>query len=412
MGANNYNNAVKIAKQCMMWLDNNTVMPQLVNTEYKEEYRDSGAKGGDTFNVRVPVAGGQIAHGAAATPDSYQDTYVPITLAQHNISMNFTTKELLMNVEDGEGAFMRNVLGPKISALASYIDQGAFDLYEHISQMTGVPGTLPTSTNPFLEANAYLDDAAVPRDGQRVAVVSPWSQASIVNGNRTLFHASNELEKEFTSGEMGIAAGLKFYMDQNVKNHTCGDFTTATPHVDGATVDGATSVQTNDWASGATNLKAGDIISFENVYAVNPITKATSRQLKQFCVAAAISDTSGSILIALTEPLTLTGNYQNINALPVNDAAVYFFGAHANTYSGKVSNTDLVFHRDAFGLMFLDLPVPESAVFAKRVKSKKTNMAIRLVQFYNGMTDQELYRLDVLFGWALYRPHFAARVQG
>ena len=43
---------------------------------------------------------------------------------------------------------------------------------------------------------------------------------------------------------------------------------------------------------------------------------------------------------------------------------------------------------------------------------RSLNIPIRLIQFYNGSTDQELYRLDILFGWAVLRDQFACRVVG
>ena len=45
-----------------------------------------------------------------------------------------------------------------------------------------------------------------------------------------------------------------------------------------------------------------------------------------------------------------------------------------------------------------------------RVRSKKLNVPLRMIQWYNGTQDTELYRLDVLFGWSVLRPTFAARV--
>ena len=78
----------------------------------------------------------------------------------------------------------------------------------------------------------------------------------------------------------------------------------------------------------------------------------------------------------------------------------------------KTTRQSLLFHPDAFGLACVDLPKPESATYCVRVRSPRLNIPIRLIQFYNGSTDQELYRLDILFGWAVLRDQFACRVVG
>ena len=99
-------------------------------------------------------------------------------------------------------------------------------------------------------------------------------------------------------------------------------------------------------------------------------------------------------------------------ALPIYGAAVSVWGSTSNAYGNKSTRQSLLFHPDAFGLACVDLPKPESATYCVRVRSPRLNIPIRLIQFYNGSTDQELYRLDILFGWAVLRDQFACRVVG
>ena len=411
MPTNSYNNAVKITKMAMDCLENNTVAAKFVNREYKSEFADTGAKQGDTINVRIPGFYG-VRQGSTAQPQGYNDSYVPVTLSQFGADLEFTTKDLKLAVEDGE-AFKQNVLNPLIAPVASYIDGLVTGLYSQVTQFTGTPGTKPTAVDNYLNAGAMLDDWGVPRDGERNAILSPWSQASMVKGLSGLFTPSGEIGRQYTEGTMGRALGMKWSMDQNIRNHTTGTFGTSTPAMNGATADGATTIATDGWASGASALKAGDIISIAGVYGVNPVTKLSTGQLQQFRVTTDTSDSGGAMAtLPISPAIILTGPNQNVTAVPVNDAAVYVYGKNDNTYSNKVTNADLVFHRDAFGLVSVDLPKPESAVFATRIRSKNLDISMRLVQFYNGLTDKELYRIDVLAGSALFRPKWAVRVQG
>lgn len=411
MATNSYNNAVRITKMAMDCLENNLTLTKFVNREYKSEFADTGAKMGDTINVRIPGFYG-VRQGSTAQPQGYNDTYIPVTLNQFGADLEFTTKDLRLAIEDGE-AFQQNVLNPLIAPVANYADSLIAGLYTSVTNSTGTPGTKPTDLTYYLNAGALLDDNAAPRDGQRSAVISPWSQASMVQGLKGLFHSADQIQRQYEEGTMGLAAGLKFSMDQNIKTHTTGTFGTSTPAMAATAADGATTLNVNGWASGASALKKGDIITIANVYAVNPVSKVSTGQLKQFVVTADTSDSGGAMAtLPISPAVILTGPLQNVTAVPTSSAAVYVYGLQNNTYSNKASNADLVFHKDAFGFVSVDLPKPESAVFATRVRSKKLDISMRLVQFYNGLTDKELYRIDLLAGVAAYRPNWACRVQG
>jgi hypothetical protein len=106
--------------------------------------------------------------------------------------------------------------------------------------------------------------------------------------------------------------------------------------------------------------------------------------------------------------MLLTGPTQNIDALPVTSARITPTAA-----TGKVSPVSFVGHPQAFVMASADLElIPGGPDVCHRVKLKDLNMSVRVSRFWNGMTDQHLYRLDVLFGWALYRPQFIVRNQG
>ena len=125
------------------------------------------------------------------------------------------------------------------------------------------------------------------------AILSPWSQASLVQGLKGLFHSADQIQRQYEEGTMGLAAGLKFSMDQNIKTHTTGTFGTSTPAMAATASDGATTLNISGWASGASQLKKGDIISVAGCYAVNPVSKTSTGQLQQFVVTADTSDSSG-----------------------------------------------------------------------------------------------------------------------
>lgn len=408
MASNSFNNLVAITKSAMDVLENNLTFAKYVNRRYAPEFNGHGAKNGDTINVRIP---GQytVRSGPQASPQAYNDTFVPLTVSQKGVDLQFTTAQLLLNVEDGD-AFKTNVLQPMIAPLANQVDLDGLLLSNQVWQAAGTPGTPPTDLSSFLTAGAILDEAAVPRDGMRSAIVDPRTQVSLVNGLKGLFHSSTQIEQQYEEGTMGLAAGLKFSMDQNVQSQTFGQLG-GTPVVASAPSDGATSVSTSGWtASAAVRMKKGDVFTMAGVFKINPVSKTSTGQFQQFVLTSdASSDGSGNATLNFSPAIKVSGPTQNVTALPAVSAAITPLAT-----SNAVSPMNMVFHRDAFGLVALDLPKPDGIPGSQvvRVRSKKLDIAIRMIQWYDGTQDTDLYRLDLLYGWAAYRPTFACRVQG
>lgn len=399
MASNAFNNVALITKSAMDVIENNLTFTKFVNRQYDDQFKLDGAKPGDTANIRIPGFY-NVRSGSTANPQGYNDTYKPVVLNQYGVDVAFTSKELRLNMEDGE-AFQQNVLNPMIAPLANYIDQLGLAQYSQIYQAAGTPGTAPTDLQTFLDAGAILDEAGAPRDGEWSAVMSPRTQSSIVGGLKTLYNPTTDIAEQYRSGTMGrLAGGFKFSMDQNVASHSNGTVVAATSSVSAQVTEGATTLSAS---GGSGNVAVGDVFTIANVYKVNPQSKVSTGQLQQFVVTAASAYSS----VSFQPPMysSASGPLQNVTTLPSSGTITYLAAA------SKVSPANLVFHKDAFGLICADLKKPEG-VPCTRVRSKKLNVAIRMVQWYNGTQDTELYRLDVLFGWGVLRPTFAARVQG
>src|ERR1019366_4964713 len=85
---------------------------------------------------------------------------------------------------------------------------------------------------------------------------------------------------------------------------------------------------------------------------------------------------------------------------------------NGGTASGTNSTENLYFHRDAFALAFVDLPLPRTAVEASRAFDEDLGISIRIATQYTINNDAEPTRLDIAYGFAsLYRP-LAVRIAG
>ena len=410
MAANAFNNTAKITKQAMDVLRNSLVLVPRVNRTYEKEFSQGQGKIGDTVSVRIPGYG-TVRRGKVANPTGYNESYIPLTVAQIGADLKFSSKELLLNVEDPP-EFQRSVLGPQMATLINQIEADGFALYNQFSSSTGTPGTKPTDLQYFLDAGANMAEFACPVDDEIYAYLSPRVQSSMVNGLKGLFQDSSEIASQYKKGVMGTAAGMHFMMSQNVPIHQTGTFS-GTPAMNGATLEGATTLAINSWGGATDSLKKGDIITIAGVFAVNPVSKQSTGQLMQFRVTADYAATANAMAALPISPAIYTatsGPLQNVTALPLTTAAVTIFGAAA-TYSNKQSPANLVMHRDALAFAAVDMPLldPSQQV---RVRDNQLGMSVRLTKWLDGANDDLLYRLDLMVGWALLRDKFGCRVQG
>jgi len=409
MTTNTYNNMSHITAGAMNVLRNGLTLVPRVNRSYEKEFLNAGAMIGNTINVRNPGLAGAITVGKTVSPDPHYDEFVPIVVAQRNIGMRFSSKELALNVEEG-GEFEKTILAPRMLRLVNQIEIDGYALYKNISAATGTPGTKPTTLEPFSEARAILIENCVPTDDEIYCHINPRSSNSLVNGLKSLFQDSSEIAKQYKKGVMGVAAGMSFVESINTPSHTVGTIAGSTPEIDGATLEGATSLVIDGWNAGVSNLAEGDILTVGAVYAVNPITKQSTGELMQFRVKTAVVDVVGSMTVEIDPPVytATSGGRQNVSALPLNNALVLVYG-HASNYSAKTGAVNLVLHKDCMGFAMRDLPISFPAT-QKRVRDEQLGLSIRMEQWRDGINDDVVYRMDVMYGWAVLRDKFGVRV--
>ena len=291
------------------------------------------------------------------------------------------------------------------------IDYDGMQQYKNVYNLVGTAGTTPNALLTYLGARVKLQNEGVPADTY-AAVINPIAQATIVDALKGLFNSQPELAAQYKEGNMGMAAGFKWSMDQNVGVQTIGALG-GTPLVNGASQSGSTLV-TDGWtAAAATRLNVGDVFTIANVFAVNPQNRQSTGQLRQFVVTAlGVSDGSGNMTISISPSIvgpngTTATQYQNVDSLPADNAALTIYGS-----ANAVTPQNLVFHRDAFAFASADLDLPNGVDMARRVSSKQVGMSLRLVRAYDINSDRFPCRFDLLGGWATIRPEFACRVAG
>lgn len=403
-------NPAWVMKEIGRRLVNNVKFAGNVQRSYDKQYVQSGAKVGFTVSARLPQRY-KVNKGQQLNPQPVIDNIVPITLTdQANIGLEFSTASLAMEVDN----YREKCIAPAVDALVNAVDfDGLSRMYKTVYQTVGTPATVPSGANAnitYLNAGVKLDNAAVP-EGERIAVLSPNMHVNLANANLAVFNPAAEITKLYRKGQFASEAlGVsEWYKDQNVPTHTVGALG-GTPTVNGAGQTGA-SIVTQAWTAAIANrLKAGDVVQFAGVFAVNPLSYQSTGQLQDFVLQVDVaSDGAGAATLLISPPIITAGNLQNVTGSPANAAAVTTFG-HASNFASAVTPQGLLYHPEAFALVMADLEMPMGLWVSERISNEALGVAIRFLKDYSIMTDMSPARVDILYGWKEVRPEMACRI--
>ena len=146
---------------------------------------------------------------------------------------------------------------------------------------------------------------------------------------------------------------------------------------------------------------------------MNPQTKVSTGQLKQFVVTADTgTSTSGEIAsLPISPAIYLSGPLKNVDSAPADGDAVTLFG-HATSYANVVSPQNMVFHKDAFVFGSADFELPTEGVKASRAVDKDAGLSLTMTSQFDIVNYRNITRLDFLGGWKCVYPELACRVVG
>src|SRR6267154_597582 len=444
-----------ITNRALPVLANTCVLTDNYNRQYDKEFGKKGRKIGATCNIRLPprYLG---TFGPALNVEPSSENYLPVSiLYQFHVDIQFNTINMLLDIDDFEDRF----IVPACTTTANRLDSdGAYFGYQNTANRLGTPGIVPTAFKSFSDSRAILVSEGMPKGIIPTAVIHPLAHSSMADSLKGLFNPQARIADLFETGMVAAkTAGADWFEDPNIAGYTSGTLA-GTPVLAGATSPtGGTALLTSGWAQSGTfeisglgagnttQCVVGDTLQVLGVYPVNPQSRGRyGNALKQFVVlppggyaqmtgtaapggpqfaaatlahgtfnaaTGAYSTAGGTGLLTVTvgECLISGGQFQNASAAPVSPFTVTINGG---TAASTVSTENLYFHRDAFALAFVDLPLPRTAVEASRAYDEDLGISIRIATQYTINNDAEPTRMDLAYGFAsLYRP-MAIRVSG
>ncbi len=389
-----------VAKESLAILKNMLTFSAAVNRDWEDEFTGNMQRGyapGTTINIKRPPRYTYRA-GRVAVPQATVETTVPLTLSQGGCDISFTGLERTLSLTQ-----LEEKLQAALAPVANEIDRQGLTLAHYSTYNTlNAAGALPTSQANALLAvtslNQRLDEMAAPRDKRRTLISNPALNASMIQGFAGLFNSTDTLSRQFKSGMMVDSLGIAYAMDQNVDVHTNGAGTAS--NIAGAGQTGSTITVA---ATGGGTITRGTTITLPGVYAVNPQNRQSTGSLMNFVITADVAQ--GATSLPTSPAIVTSGAFQNVTASPTTAQPFVILGAASTAYA-----TNVAFHKDAFTLAMVPMFAPTSGKGVVDVAQMSSDgFTIKVTQFYDGINDNYIMRLDVLFGWAATYSELSAK---
>lgn len=392
-----------ITRKALEILENELVITRNVNRQYDDSFAVQGAKIGSTLRIRLPDRS-LVTDGAALQVQDDNEQYTTLSVSsQKHIGLNFTTAEMTMQLDD----FAERVLKPRVSQLAATVDADVASVYNQFGATVGTPGTTPATSAVMLAANQKLNEAAAPK-GMRYLTVNPAANAGLVEGMKGLFNPTGTISNQFKSGMMGegILGFDEVNMSQSIRTFTTGSRTATGGTTSAAvTTQGATTIAITGAGASAT-VKAGDVFTVQDTYAVNPQIRESTGSLFQFVNLTDVTLSGGGAGNLTVSPIYDGAQaLATVDVLPGNSKAVTFVGTASTQYP-----QNLFYHKDAISFATADLLMPQGVDMASR--QNHNGISIRIVRDYDINNDRMPCRLDVLYGFAAIRNAIGGRMWG
>ncbi len=440
-------------------LANLLVLTDKFNRQYDREFGQKGKKIGATCNIRIPPR--YIGtFGPALNVEPSTETYVPVSiLYQFHVDIQFNTINMVLDIDEFEDRFIK----PACIAVANRIDSdGAYFALQNTANRGGTPGTIPGSTGTaqtqlllFSTARAVLVSEGMPAGVMPVSVLHPLASSNMQAVLSGLYNPQARISEYFETGMVAKkTAGADWFEDPNIASYTTGSLL-GTPVVD---TSPGSAYLTSGWSqtgtltlSGLTGSSAaaqvGDTLQIANVYPVNPqnrgqygnspkqfvvlppggyaqMTGAATPGGPQFAPATLTNGTfnattglytansSGVLDLTIGECVVTGGQFQNCVITSGTSIAGKAVTLNGGATLGTNSTENLYFHRDAYAMAMVDLPLPRTAVEASRAYDDDLGIAIRVATQYTINNDAEPTRMDVAYGFASLYRSLGYRVSG
>src|SRR5690242_20147185 len=216
--ANNLLTPTMITREALRVLHQKLNFIGNVNKQYDSQFAKSGARIGNTLNVRLPAKFTVRTTAAASYQDHVERSTPLVQASQYGVDVSFTSVELALSLDD----FSKRIINPAMAQLASKIESDALTAaYKLVPNYTGTTSTDITYLQ-FQQNGQALTQALAPVDDSRTACLSPRSRVNFSDAVKGLFQDSSAIAEAYKEGIMGRTGGFDCYENTLIPTFTIG----------------------------------------------------------------------------------------------------------------------------------------------------------------------------------------------
>lgn len=405
----------QVAREALVQFHNFLGLGATANTSYKEQFNSDGSwDRGGSVTIRKPNRVLVVDGATLGSQDlTERTTTLDLTFRKH-VPLNFTTSDMTHVVKQ---KFTERFIDPAVLALANQVETSIADeMRKAFYFYNGSAGTSPSTFKNLADIRAKMNLLGIPMDKRQMF----WNEDDFSS-----FASDSKLQNSFDKDIstpinrdmfIGRLAGMTHFSSPVSPVQQAGTGDAADTPASGLV--GAGNVKTlvvsgtvivlENLANNST-FKVGDKLQIAGVRSVNPITRQSTGKLMTFTITADADSTSGTEVTLAVSPSVVSDTnspYRNIDnvtgiAAGVSSAVSLVTG---NTDSGSTTlipyRMNLAYHQDAINFAAPPLVIPDSVLPAAsgRAVDDQTGISLRVIKTYNGSSDIETTRLDILYG--------------
>lgn len=374
--------------------------------QYDDSFAKTGAKIGASLRVRKPNMYSRTQGSRIMDVQDQTEVNGTITVAtQDHVDMRFNSVEMALSMDE----FSKRYIEPAVKVLVSGIEADYLAASTKATwNCVGTAGTAITTLVVPGAARAKLNQQLAPKDNNRAIQMDSVTMGGLVNGVAAYFNPSGAISSQFKEGLVARTAMADYYENERVWTLANGSDVTISTDAAALVVDGTGALDFH--TATAAQVAIGAVFTIAGVYACHPETKAAYPNLQQFTLVSG-GATSGASVVSPT--IYLTGPRKNVVSATGATLATTVFDAATMVFVGLASTSyqqPLMYHKEAFQFVTADLPLMDDA--AKCVRRVQDGLSMRVWQASDIRNDEQLMRIDILYGFAALRPEWACRMIG
>lgn len=383
------------------------------NRQYDKPHTAFGSNSGSSIEVKLPQKLEAVESATLAVQDVEEQTGTLTVDNDIHVPLGFTAAELtqdLVNSDVKMKMFGDDFLDAAVDTLIAKMSSNFFNFIKNRTyQSVGTPGTGPNSIAVITAARAKLNNQRANRSN-RCFILDPDDAALLNAAESTLFRPGDAIGANFKDGALSPSHGFAYKETPDMGQHTNG--AGASYATDGASQTGLNVVV----KTGTGAVTEGTIVTFAGCFDVDPVSRATKKNLKQFVVQAGATTTNLPVLPAIVT----SGAYKTCSASPTDSGAVTILGSASTSYTQGIAahKNSFIFGMAELSDIGVKYEVPVVTGGDGEGYSRGDAQGAQKGLFFKMYMDGDITnrravaRLDGRYGYLDFMASWATRVQG